>query len=71
MKNDYEERYQMFQKIVREAEFDLNIAPEDLEVIAEFLKARAQTKRIIRDANEIAIKASGFPLNLTTKHFEA
>jgi len=45
-----QERYEEFLKCVREAEFAWNPEPDDLDMVAAFLKAKAETKRLIRGA---------------------
>jgi len=56
------ERYEQFLKIVREAEFAWNVEPDDLEVVAAFLRAKAETKRIMRKSTKMAADAVYSPL---------
>lgn len=62
MSESNKERYEQFLKIVREAEFSWNVEPEDLEVVAAFLRAKAETKRIMRKATEAARNGVYTPL---------
>lgn len=59
---DSKKRYEAFLKIVREAEFAWNVEPEDLDVCAAFLKARAEVKRQMRKSVQTAVDMSGYPL---------